>query len=120
MSSVVFNGRPAATDSQIAYFDVDLTPSLDRGWGVKISVSQSPPPDATALVVPVASSGEVPAGLGFDRAALAAAGFDGKAGQTLVTPRATGPTLVALGIGDPARLDAAAVRDGAAAFARAV
>src|SRR5690349_18580226 len=92
---------PAATgDSQIAYFDVNLTPSLDRASSVNISVG-SLPASATALVVPVVADGAPPSELGLDRAALATAGFGGKAGQTLVVPRASGPTLVAIGIGDP-------------------
>jgi leucyl aminopeptidase len=120
-SPAVSDARPTATDSQIAYFEVDLTPSLDRAWGVKIAVSSSVPADATGLVVPVAvGEGAVPGELGVGRAALAAAGFEGRAGQTLVLPRAGGPVLVAVGVGEPGRLDAATLRDAAAAFARAV
>jgi leucyl aminopeptidase len=37
-----------------------------------------------------------------------------------VLPRPDGPTIVAVGIGDPAALDASRLRDAAAAFARAV
>ena len=69
--------------------------------------------------VPVPATGPVPRQLGVDRATLAASGFDGKVGETLVVPRRGGPSVVAVGIGDPAALDATALRDAAAAFARA-
>ncbi|HEY2593743.1 MAG TPA: leucyl aminopeptidase, partial [Chloroflexota bacterium] len=118
-SPAVSNGREIARDSQIAYFDYGLTPSLERSSAVNISVSSTLPSSATALVVPVSTEGGPPMDLGLERAALAAAGFEGKAGQTLVLPRASGPTLVAVGIGDPSRVDAAALRDCAATFTRA-
>lgn len=110
---------PAVSDSQIAYFEVNLTPSLDPPSAVNVSVASSVPTSATAVVVPVAADGAPPSELGVDRAALTAAGFAGRLGQTLVLPRADGPTLVAVGIGDPARVDAARLRDAAASFTRA-
>ena len=87
---------------------------------VPISVAASVPTSATAagragLRRRGCSSSE----LELDRAALAAAGFDGKAGQTLVVPRTAGPTLVAVGIGDRGQTRRAALRDAAAAFTRA-
>jgi leucyl aminopeptidase len=118
-SPAVSDRHSAARDSQIAYYHVNLTPSLDDASATTISVGASVPASATALAVPVAASGAVPSVLGLDRTALAGAGFAGKAGQVLVLPRADGPTLIAVGLGDPAQLDAAAVRDAAAAFARA-
>ncbi len=69
--------------------------------------------------MPVGEKGAVPRQLGLDRATLVASGFDGKVGQTLVVPRRDGPSVVAVGVGDPATLDAAGLRDVAAAFARA-
>ncbi len=60
----------------------------------------------------------MPRSLGLNRAALTAAGFDGKAGQTLVLPSANGPTQIAVGIGDD-KLTAATLRNAAAALARA-
>ncbi|MBV9326221.1 MAG: leucyl aminopeptidase [Chloroflexi bacterium] len=118
-SSSVTDGRAVGGDSQIAYFDVNLTPSLDRSAEVSISVTPTLPASSTALVVPVLAEGNPPAELGLDRAALGAAGFEGKPGQTLVLPRASGPTLVAIGIGDAARVDTALLRDAAATFTRA-
>jgi leucyl aminopeptidase len=67
--------------------------------------------------VPV--TGEVPAELGLDRAALEAAGFSASVGSALALPFAGGPTRVAVGVGDAAALDMAGLRDAAAAFARA-
>ena len=50
----------------------------------------------------------MPRQLGLDRATLAAGGFEGKAGQTLVVPaEGRRPSVVAVGTGDPADLDAA-------------
>ena len=118
-SQAVTNGRPMLDDSQIAYFDVNLTPSLDRSATVPVSVASSVPASATAVVVPALSNGAPPSELGLDRAALQAAGFTGKAGQTLVVPRNDGPTLVAVGVGDSSQIDAAGLRDAAAAFTRA-
>src|SRR5262249_57712861 len=77
------------------------------------------PAGATVLGIPVPATGPVPAALGIDRARLEAAGFTAAIGSTLVLPSATGPLLVAVGIGNHAVLDAAGLRDAAAAFARA-
>lgn len=89
--------------------DVQTTVSTVTAWAAQ--------PDA--LAVPVRSHGDVPASLGVDRDGLARAGFTGAAGQTLVVATTTGPVLVAVGLGDAPTLSAAAVRDAAAAFARA-
>jgi leucyl aminopeptidase len=110
---------PAATDSQIAYFEVNLIPSIEPSAAASISVSSAVPASATALVVPVAAGGSPPSEVGLSAAALKAAGFEGKARQTLVLPRTDGPTLVVVGVGDPAQADAAALRDAAAVFTRA-
>ena len=69
---------------------------------VAIVVAGRAPATAGVIGVPVADKGAVPRQLGVDRATLAASGFDGKVGQTLVVPRRDGATLVAVGIGDPA------------------
>src|SRR5204863_7866421 len=114
--SVASPTSAAGGDSQIAYFDVNLTPSLEPASSVPVSVAESVPSEATGLGVPVGSQGAVPAELGLDRAALAAAGFTGKTGQSLSLPRVSGPTLVLVGIGDPAQVDTAVLRDAAAAF----
>ncbi|PII82301.1 leucyl aminopeptidase [Leucobacter sp. OLJS4] len=86
-----------------------------------VVVTAGPPSaDVRALGVGVTSDGEVPPELGFDRAALADAGFEAKAGSVLVLPQAAGPQLVAVGLGPSEQLTVAVLRDAAAVFARAV
>ncbi|TXK18962.1 M17 family metallopeptidase [Homoserinibacter sp. GY 40078] len=100
-----------------------LTPGFTAvpsvAWIDALEVSSSTPDDTEAIGITVASSGDVAEGLGFDRAALTRAGFGARPGQTLVIPTASGPALVAVGIGDPEALTPDALRDIAAAFARA-
>lgn len=74
---------------------------------------------ATAVGVGVAASGDVPAELGFDREMLKGAGFEGAAGTTLVLPRADGPDLIAVGLGERTDASIAVLRDAAAAVTRA-
>ena len=69
--------------------------------------------------MPVRAGGPVPADLG-DAAALARCGFTGALGQTLVVPTASGPELVAVGVGAADAFDLTALRDAAAELARAV
>ena len=102
--------------------DVTPTPSVSGSSSVRVEVDPSVPATATALGVPVGADdadGEVPAELGVDRSRLAASGFDASVGTALVVPTKQDPTIVAVGVGDPATLDMAALRDAAAAFARA-
>ena len=84
-----------------------------------VETSRSIPRTADAVGFAVATTGAVPRQLGLSRAALTAHGFDSKVGQTLVVPSSTGPTYIAVGIGDSRKADANAVRDAAAALARA-
>ena len=84
-----------------------------------VATSRSLPRSADAVGIAVASTGAVPRGVGLSRAALSAHGFDGKVGQILVVPAASGATVVAVGIGDARKATAADVRNAAAAFARA-
>ena len=86
---------------------------------VTVEIVKSAPRGTEAVGVPVASSGPVPRQLGLSRAALSANGFDGKPGQVLVLPSATGPTLIAIGIGDPSELTANGLRSAAASLVRA-
>jgi leucyl aminopeptidase len=98
---------------------INITPSIKRSAEVTVSVSKDVPTGVSSVGVAVGADGAVPPLLGLDRATLVASGFDGKVGQTLVLPRLDGPTVVAVGIGDPAELDASGLRDAAAAYARA-
>ena len=62
-------------------------------------MARSTPAGAGAVGVPVATKGSVPRAVGLDRATLAAAGFEGKVGQTLVVPQRDGATVVVIGVG---------------------
>jgi leucyl aminopeptidase len=84
-----------------------------------VALARTAPTDVEVVALPVPISGAVPRSLGLSRAALVANGFDGKVGQTLVLPSATGPTLIAVGIGDAAKLTTKVLRDAAAAAVRA-
>ena len=66
----------------------------------KVHVVRSTPKTVDSIGVPVATRGVVPRSLGMNRAALAAAGFEGKAGQTLGTALRGRPDTIAVGIGD--------------------
>ena len=97
--------------------DVDVVPSLSRLAGLVVSVAAAPDPvSVQALVRFVATTGPVPDAVGTDRAGLAACGFHGRPGQTLVLPGV--PVRVLAGIGDGPT--PAALRDAAALAARAV
>jgi leucyl aminopeptidase len=98
--------------------DFDPIPSRKSSKSLRVRVASSVPDDAEAVGVPVANSGAIPDLLGKDRAALEALDFNGEAGQALRMPQSEGPTLVAIGVGDPDTLDAAKVRDAAAALGR--
>ena len=84
-----------------------------------VLISRTTPKTVDAVGVPVATTGTVPRSLGLNRAALAAVGFEGKPGQTLVLPSATGPTQIAIGIGQPGSLTVQVLRNAAAALVRA-
>ncbi len=94
-------------------------PSLARATETTVSVARSLPSQVGAVGLPVGPKGTVPRPLGVDRAKLARHGFEGKPGQTFIAPRGDGPTMIAVGVGDPAELEPAGLRDAAAAFARA-
>lgn len=94
-------------------------PALEALDAASVSIGV-PPADAAAVGYLVTSDGEVPAGLGFDRAALTSAGFDASVGSTLLLPQPTGPDLVAIGTGASDGRSISDLRDGAGAFVRAV
>ena len=98
---------------------LEPAPSLEPTAQPTISVTSEVPAAATAVGVPVSASGRVPAAVGVDRRRLTAWGFDGSVGSTFVVPAADGRLHVAGGVGHPSKLDAAAIRHAAAAFARA-
>ena len=85
---------------------------------VTVSVARAVPRTATAVGYAVATKGAVPRPLGLSRAALAANGFEGKAGQSLAIPTGDG-LAVAIGVGEPGETTANDLRSAGAAFARA-
>jgi leucyl aminopeptidase len=97
----------------------NLTPSVTAARRVAVNVATTVPSRATAFGVAVAEGGPTPKQVRLDRSRLAASGFTGKVGQTLVIPQTDGPVVIAVGIGSEKNLDAARLRDAAAAFARA-
>jgi len=86
---------------------------------VNVDVVKSAPRSAEAIGLPVATSGPVPRQLGLSRAALAAHGFEGKEGQVLVVPSASGATPIAIGVGEPGKITVNGLRNAAAALVRA-
>lgn len=86
----------------------------------KVSVLAAPPRTATAVGILVRSAAKPPKLLGFSRDQLSVAGFTAEPASALAIPQAKGPTLVAVGLGNADSLDAARIRDAAAAFARTV
>lgn len=100
--------------------EFDPIPSTRSPARVSIAAVLPPVTEAAALAVPVQVGAEPPADLGLDAAGLAVTGFTGRAGQTAVLPGPDGRALVAIGVGEPERVDMTLVRDVAADFARAV
>src|SRR5262245_51229232 len=96
-----------------------VVPSTDPATRPSISVGTSVSTTTTAVGFGVHASGDVPAGLGLPRDRLLASGFEAGVGTTLIVPTLDGPTLVAVGLGEKSALDAAGLRNAAAAFARA-
>ena len=94
---------------------------MRQNWRMTATVllSRTPPKNADAVGVPVATTGTVARSLGLNRAALTAVGFEGKLGQTLVVPSGTGPAHFAVGIGEPGSLTVQSLRTAAAALVRA-
>ncbi len=96
----------------------DLPTRLEH-MSLSVEIARSVPRDADVIGIPVAAEGTVPRALGLSRALLGAHGFEGKPGQILVLPAPAGPTVVAIGIGNPKDLTANGLRNAAAALARA-
>lgn len=61
--------------------DFNPVPSVARGRAVDVAVTDAVPVEAGAVGVPVGTDGEPSDVLGLSRAALAAGGFEGKAGR---------------------------------------
>ncbi|MGH9138547.1 MAG: leucyl aminopeptidase [Acidimicrobiales bacterium] len=114
----MLTARPATRVSRdLSWFDP--APAWRSLPDVVVDVARTAPASTAAIGVPVGEKGAVPRQLGVDRGTLAALGFEGKAGQTIVIPRREGADVVAVGTGGD-RLSLAELRDAAAAFTRAV
>ncbi len=98
----------------------DPVPTLRRHVAVTTALAPDGVGDVDAVGFAVGTDGEVPAELGADREALRRAGFHGRVGQAVCVPRSGGAATVVVGVGEAAKLDATALRNAAAAFARAV
>jgi leucyl aminopeptidase len=103
----------------VAVADFQPAPSVDEITATRIDVAKTVPATAGAVGIPVGVDGAVPKELGLDRATLAAAGFEGELGQSLIIPRLGGPALIAVGVGPRAGRDLGSLRHAAAGFARA-
>ena len=112
---------PAARGTRVtrAVAAFDSIPSRHPSMDVAVHVASSVPEGGTILGVPVYADGAVPDRQDFDRATHDASGFGAGIGETLGMPRVEGPTVVEVGLGRHADLGTAALRDAAAAFARA-
>jgi leucyl aminopeptidase len=99
---------------------LDVAPSLRHPVEIRVVAHDDGLEGVEAMSIPVSESGDVPELLGVDREALRRAGFSPKVGCAMAFPGSGVPVLVAVGVGELDGLDAAAVRDAAAAFATAV
>lgn len=94
----------------------NVIPSHSAPFAVRVVTSGSP--DVDAISVPVLTDALVHEALGVDADTLSRAGFDAKIGAVLTLPK-NPVTVVATGFGDAGSLNAAGIRDAAAAFAGA-
>ena len=97
----------------------DPIPSYRPDQAVEVDVVGAVPPDATVVGLPAFADGDVPDRQPFDRATMLAAGFEAARGQVLVLPRVDAPLVIEVGLGSRGAIDTAAIRDAAAAVARA-
>ncbi|MEZ0070224.1 leucyl aminopeptidase [Streptacidiphilus sp. MAP12-20] len=96
--------------------DFDPIPSWGRSCDVSV-VASADGATAAVLGVPIARGGEPPEWLGA--ADLAAAGFQGKVGETFLSPGPGGRPVVLYGIGPADTVGVTELRDAAATFALA-
>ena len=89
---------------------------------IAVALADAVPDDAQVLGIPVFAGRTSPDGAGadLDLAYLAERGFEGKVGETLTVPGTDGGrTVVAVGVGDPAKVTAETLRRSAAALVKA-
>ncbi|RXZ45816.1 leucyl aminopeptidase family protein [Agromyces binzhouensis] len=100
-------------------------PSLEAYDGVRVSAVDefgggTGGAELDAIGVLVFDEGDLPEGIGLDRDALGRAGFEAKAGQTLMLPQPGRSLIIVVGGGPEAEATDATLRDAGAAFVRAV
>ena len=104
-----------------AWSRIDVIPSVGRLTDLSVTVGTEAKPGAVEAVgYFVTTDGPVPDELGTDRVALAACGFAGRLGQSLVLPGGDGLVRVAVGVGEAGTVSANDLRDAAATCSRAV
>ena len=86
---------------------------------MQVTVERRTPRSATAHGVAIPARGPVPREMPLSRAQLSAMGFEGKPGQVVSVPGRGSSVVIGVGVGDPRKLDAAALRTAAAQMARA-
>jgi leucyl aminopeptidase len=86
---------------------------------IEFATARVAPRDIEVLGVPVHTDGPVPRSASTSRKALAALGFEGKVGQTLVLPQTNGPDIIVVGVGEPGKVTTTSLRTAAAGLARA-
>ena len=106
------------TPNRLIPADFPTMPGVDALEAVVVTAG-APTEEADAIGYLVFTDAEVPAGLGLDREALVRAGFEAKAGSSLLAPRSSGPEIIAVGVGELAELTADTLRDAAASLVRA-
>ncbi|HEY3518001.1 MAG TPA: M17 family peptidase N-terminal domain-containing protein, partial [Gammaproteobacteria bacterium] len=92
---------------------------LEPLGSVKVSVTAAPAESAPVLGFGCFTDKRPPKPLGLGAERLKAAGFSAEPGSALTLAREDGPLLIAVGLGRSAEIDAARIRDAAAAFADA-
>ena len=96
-------------------------PSLAAADAVEVvAVAELGAGTLDAIGVLVSSDGDLPEGVPLGREALARAGFEGKAGTSIVLAQPSGTLIVVVGAGAGGDLTVGSLRDAAAAFVRAV
>ncbi|HVF14769.1 MAG TPA: leucyl aminopeptidase [Acidimicrobiales bacterium] len=88
---------------------------------IAVTLAGSVPDDARVVGVPVFAGRTSPdgAGPGVDMGYLAERGFDGKVGETTILAGTDGVTIVAVGVGEAAKVTAETLRRSAAALVKA-
>ncbi|MEA2828690.1 MAG: leucyl aminopeptidase [Actinomycetota bacterium] len=90
---------------------------------IALALADAIPDDVQVIGIPVYAGRTSPDGAGpsLDVAYLAERGFEGKVGETMTLPgTAGGATVVAVGVGDPAKITAETLRRSAASLVKAV